>query len=108
MTTYAIALLTDRKLLIKIDKPCPLEKTLLPNEIDWRFNLKNFEFMSKLVLHIKWDFEFIKREFFNINFINLHSDVDIIIIELGLQLIRHLTVNKNHHAKIKEFKWRYK
>ena len=38
MSTYAISLLTDRKLVIRIKKTCDISKYLLPNEIDWSSN----------------------------------------------------------------------
>ena len=97
MTAYALSLLTDRKLLIKINKPCKLEKSFLPNEIDWRNNFTNFNGMSQFNYHINWDFNYLKTQFFNINFNNFFTEVDVIILRTGLDLIKLLTDNRNHH-----------
>lgn len=102
MTAYALSLLTDRKLLIKINKPCKLEKSFLPNEIDWRTNYTNFNGMSQFNYHINWDFNYLKTQFFNINFNNFFTEVDVIILRTGLDLIKLLTDNRNHHDKIQQ------
>ncbi|XP_060076829.1 uncharacterized protein LOC132563779 [Ylistrum balloti] len=38
LSTLIMALLTNRRLLINHDKPCPLEDYLIPAHFDWRFN----------------------------------------------------------------------
>ncbi len=35
MSVYALALMTDRKLIVNMTFPCKLDKYLIPNEVDW-------------------------------------------------------------------------
>lgn len=101
MSAYAIALLTNRKLVIKMDKSCKLENYYEPNEIDWRFNLENYSNMTKYEFYIFYNLDYIKNQFVKINFLNFETNTDILVIRTGLQLIKHLTINKKHHQKIK-------
>ncbi len=39
MSAYAMGLLMNRKLIIKLKKPCPLENYLIPNEILNKINI---------------------------------------------------------------------
>lgn len=101
MTTYALSLLTDRKFLIKIDKPCKLELFLEPNEFNWSYDIldKN-QSLSTYKLFIYRDYDFVTGSFLKTNFLNFSTDVDLIIVRVGLNLVKHLTLNKLHHEKI--------
>lgn len=100
MTTYALSLLTDRQLLIKIDKPCKLEKSIEPNEIDWAQDVPNFDKLSQHKMFIYRDYDYVKNVFIKENFLNYHSEKDLIIVRTGLNLVKHLTINEAHHEKI--------
>lgn len=101
-TTYALSILTNRQLLLKIEKPCKLEKSILPNEIDWRMNASLLHGISMFNYFIYWDFHFVKEHFLNTDFTNFHPGADFIIVRTGLDLLQHLTVNPKHHSRLKE------
>ncbi len=102
MSAYAMGLLMDRKLIIKIKKPCLLEKYLMPNEIDWSFDhIPNYQNLSKDTLYISYNDGFVRDDLKNINFLNFKNNTNAILYRDGFNLIRHLTLNRNHHEKIK-------
>lgn len=101
-TTYALSILTDRKLLVKIEKPCKFENAISPNEIDWRIDPSLNRQMTVYYYFIHWDYAYLKKHFFTVDFTNFQPEFDLIVIRTGLELLRHLTVNPNHHAKIRQ------
>ncbi len=91
----------DRKLIISVSKPCKLEKYLLPNELDWTFNISNYNNLKKHELNIGYDNHFVRYKLPSIDFTDYYKHTDIILIKTGFNLIKHLTLNKKHHEKIK-------
>ena len=103
MTAYALSLLTKRKLLIDYSKPCRLEQSLEPNEVDWRVHsVPDFEKLSRRHLDLKWKFDFVRDKFLKINFLKYYKNYDLIKISTGMNLVKHLAFNKNHHKRLKE------
>lgn len=104
MTAYAISLISDRKLLIKIDFPCKIENFLLPNKIDWVYYNKSIDLkkVTHYTLDVNWNIRLADRKFIKINFLDYKKDKEVIFFKCGLNLIKHLTVNKIHHDKIKQ------
>lgn len=102
MSAYAMGLLMNRKLIIKLKKPCPLENYLIPNEIDWSFDhIPGYQNLSKEAFYISYNDNFVKNDLKNIDFLNFKSNVSVIFYRDGFNLIRHLTLNINHLEKIK-------
>jgi len=102
MSAYAMGLLMNRKLIIKLKKPCPLENYLIPNEIDWSFDhIPGYQNLSKEAFYISYNDNFVKNDLKNIDFLNFKSNVNVILYRDGFNLIRHLTLNINHLEKIK-------
>ena len=63
MSAYAMGLLMDRKLIIKMQKPCSLKKHLIPNEIDWSFDhIPNYQNLSKDSLYIFYNASFVRND----------------------------------------------
>lgn len=100
MTAYAIALLADRRLLIKITHPCNLEEYIQPNEIDWSTRFVDIGRLSRYDLLIDVNLTYIQHDFVKINFLNYKKTTNLIRVRTGANLIKHLTLNKNHHTKI--------
>jgi len=101
MSAYAIALLSDRHLVIKIKKTCDISKYLLPNEIDWNINLKNLN-LSRHNLLINYNEIFIQYELKHINFTNYEMMKDVIVFRTGFNLMPYLAANPAHHTKLKQ------
>jgi len=89
----------DRRLLIDLPTPCRLEETLEPNEVNWLFsNIASYYFrLTKYNFHIDYNDNLILEK----NFLKFKRHKDVIIVRTGLNLIRHLTLNPEHHTKIK-------
>ncbi len=105
MSTYAISLLTDRKLIIRIKKTCDISKYLLPNEIDWNINLHQLENYHQLTTHnlfIYYNEDFIKNELKYINFVNYETNKDVIVIRTGFNLLPYLAANPEHRLKLSQ------
>ena len=101
MTTYAIALLTDRKLLIKITHPCQLEEYIQPNKINWStYLVHDLGRLPRYDLLIDVNLTYIQHDFVKINFLNYKKQTNLLRVRTGANLIKHLTLNRNHHAKI--------
>jgi len=93
----------NRQLIIRLETPCKLSNHLVPNEINWSFNESYFnnQELSKHNFYPYFDFDFVQHKFKRINFIEYHKNKDIIYYRSSLNLIRHLTLNPKHHAKIR-------
>ena len=95
----------NRKLIIRLETPCKLSEHLKPNKINWLFNESYFKSkessLTKHNLYIHFDFEFVQHKFKRINFIEYNKNKDVIYYRSSLNLIRHLTLNPKHHAKIR-------
>jgi len=105
LTVYAISLLTDRKILIRneLSKDCLIQEFLLPNEINWLQNATDiYNNLTKVSIEFNWHGKIRQSKFSQINFLEYYEDADILTASINMQLIKHLTVNKNHHAKIKQ------
>ena len=105
LTVYAISLLTDRTFLIRneLSKNCLIQNFLLPSEINWLHNVKDpYNNLTKVSIEFDWSGKIKESRFSQINFLEYYENADILTASSGMQLIKHLTVNKNHHAKIKQ------
>jgi len=101
---YALSLLSDRHLLIRMTVPCNIEEFLLPNKVDWL--IKNVHDLDKLSKHNipideLWNGKLNESKLTQIDFLTYNSEIDVLIIKTGLNLIKHLTINPKHHFKIK-------
>jgi hypothetical protein len=90
----------DRKLIISVKNPCKLENYLVPNELTWNEMIPNYSDLSKYEFFIHYDYLFVNYKLPTIDFTQFKPDIDVIIIRTGFNLIKHLTLNKNHHKKI--------
>ena len=99
---YAISLLTDRHLLINMTVPCNIENFLLPNKVNWLKQIDNFANLTKYRIPIEnlWRGKINESKLSQINFLTYHSQIDVLIVNSGLNLIKHLTINPAHHSKI--------
>lgn len=104
LLTYAISLLTDRILVINVTVPCKLSNFLIPNEIKWLQDIPNLDNLSKLIVPINWQGKIKRSGISKINFMKFKHDV--IVIKTGMQLIKHLTINRNHQIKLKQLGFR--
>lgn len=103
LTSYALSLIMDRKFLIRMTKPCQLEDYLIPNELDWSpSNVPNLNKMKHHYLSIDWRGYINESSFSKINFIEYYKQTDVIITQINMQLIKHLTINSKHHKRIKQ------
>ncbi len=99
MSAYALALIMDRHLIIDLPTPCRLEYSLQPNEVNWLLsNIEsNYSHLTKYHFYINYNDNLILEK----NFLKFKRHKDVIIVRTGLNLIRHLTLNPEHHTKIK-------
>jgi len=105
LTVYAISLLTDRTFLIRneLSKNCFIQNFLLPNEINWLHIVQDpYKNLTKASIEFNWSGKIKESKFSQINFLEYHENADILTASSGMQLIKHLTVNKNHHAKLEQ------
>ena len=103
MTAYALSLLTKRRFLINLSKPCQLEKSLEPNKFNWSISsLPNFDKLTMHHLNLKTDFGYVRNQLLKINFLKYHKHIDIIKVTTGMNLVKHLAFNKNHHKRLNE------
>ncbi len=93
-------MITDRILVINVTVPCKLSNFLIPNEIKWLQDIPNLNNLSKLIIPINWQGKIKRSGISKINFMKLKHDI--IVIKTGMQLIKHLTINKNHQIKLKQ------
>jgi hypothetical protein len=104
LTVYAISLLTDRKFIIKneLAKNCFIQNFLLPNKINWNQEISDiYNNLTRNHIEFSWYGKIKESHFSQINFLEYFQDVDILTATTGMQLIKHLTINKHHHSKIK-------
>jgi hypothetical protein len=81
-------------------KPCNIQEFLKPNEINWNIEIPHDKNLTQFLFHIYWDLSFVNSELEKINFLQFNKEADIIVVRTGLQLIKQLTFNPNHHKKI--------
>ena len=62
---------------------------------------KNYENLRKEKFYLGYNVKFIDEELKNISFLDFQNETDVILFNSGYNLIKHLTLNKNHHEKIK-------
>lgn len=101
MTTYALSLLTNRTFLIKMNKPCQLEKYLQPNEINWSAKISRNKLTTRK-LFIYWNWNYVREKFLKTNFLNYNKDKELIVVRTGFNLVKYLTYNKKHHKRIRD------
>ena len=102
MSAYAFSLIMDRELIININKPCQLEEHFEPNEINWSIKqIENYSRLSKYKMFIDYNGDFVRNNLKKVNFLNYKSNKDIILFRTGFNLVKYLTLNSNHHEKIK-------
>ena len=92
MSAYAIALISNRQLVIKIEHPCSLSKFLEPNEVNWDIDLTDS--LTRFNLEINWNKLFIKTILPKINFLEFENNTDVILIKTGIQFIKYLSTNQ--------------
>jgi len=97
MSAYALALLTDRHLLIKHVKPCLLTNFLEPNEYNWNnyvdVNIaKTINIWKVNDLNFRNQIEFWTKLDFNAQYVSVRTNLDWIL---------PLSKNKNLHSVIK-------
>jgi len=94
MSVYALALLTDRQLIINMTFPCRLDKYLIPNEVDW-----NQQVPTGLKSITAGPIDQIKTAA-DIN--QLWNHADVVKIQTNLHVLYSLSLNKKYQAKIRE------
>ncbi len=98
MSVYALALMTDRKLIINMTFPCKLDKYLIPNEVDWSQTVPNS--LKSIHYEINVDSINILKNAVDIN--QLWKNTDVVKIQTNLHILYSLSLNKNYHGRIKE------
>ena len=103
MSTYAWSLLTNRKFLIKMKHPCPLDEILEPNEIKWNEQIPNEQSLSKSQYYLYWDPDYMNKfKYYDLlNSLN-NDETDIIEIRTGGLLLNKFSQNKLLHKRIKQ------
>jgi len=82
---------------------CLIQKFLLPNKINWAQEVDDiYNNLTRNSIVFDWPGKIEESKFSQINFLEYYENTDILFASNGMQLIKHLTVNKNHHAKIKQ------
>jgi len=82
---------------------CLIQKFLLPNKINWTQEVDDiYNNLTRNSIVFDWPGKIEESKFSQINFLEYYENTDVLFASNGMQLIKHLTVNKNHHAKIKQ------
>ena len=104
MFAYAVSLITNRQLVIKILHPCSLTNFIQPNEVNW-----DIEIPSNLTTHtMKLNNLYVKTELPTLNFLEYKKDVDVIEMNPKHDHIKLLASNPKHHQRIKEMGFKIK
>ncbi len=103
LTVYALSLLTNRTFLIKneLSKNCYIQNYLLPNKFDWLPNNK-LKYRKTQQVPFKWKGLINESEFTKINFLKSYTQIDLLKASTYMNLIKHLTINPDHHERIKQ------
>lgn len=94
----------DRRLIIDVPTPCRLEESLEPNQVNWLMSsiASNYTLLTKYYYYINYNDNFIRNTLKKKNLLTFKRHKDVILVRTGFNLIRHLALNPEHHAKIKE------
>lgn len=104
LSTYALALLTNRTFLIKITVPFVLGLILEPNQVTWDKEINPYlaqsrAFSSKL-FKIDWNEQF-SNDLKNIDLLKYNSDVNLLRINGGLMFVNSFSKNRYLTERIK-------
>lgn len=94
MSSYAWSLITNRKFLIRHEKPCLLTNMLEPNEINWNIKSKNFTKIQKSN-SIAFDYiDSVKFKASLTNYTEFDTDEIFIVFKNNLDWLEPLSKNK--------------
>lgn len=103
---YIWSRLTDRGFEIDVQHPCLLQNVLEPNEIDWRMEKNSMiEERRRDLTQIEIatiDNQIFRKHLSQINILELHAEVDTIIIRNNLDWVLHFSQNMLLQERIKE------
>lgn len=97
-SAYAWSLLTGRKFVIKFTHPCRLEKALVPNRVEWSFDLDSINIDTREDLYMYYDTNYM-RQLESIDILN-YTNAQLINVRSGLMFINSFSKNPKLAAKI--------
>ena len=86
ISTYAIALFSNRKFLINMNKPCNITDYLLPNEIDWNHSVESLVRENKLPKNFT-SVRYTKENYLDYKYYNMSDIYDMIIKHNNVDVI---------------------
>jgi len=88
MSAYWWSVLSGRKLILNINRPCDLSKILEPNQVNWniKLNKTNIKNYSEITLN-KFNDDIFKDELRFINLKKFHSDKNLIILKTNRNFV---------------------
>lgn len=114
MSAYAWALLTNRTLLLSMNRPCPIEKMYQLNQVDWFTDLKfiqpeldkreswfdkpKIKIVDRMVNYGLGDYNQLKSE----NIMEYEPDADVITINTGIMFMNAFGYNDHLKGKIRQ------
>lgn len=101
MSAFALALIQNRKFLIRITQPCLINHLLTPNQIKWNEEIKNEINMSRYSLYAIDNFK-IQSDMKTIDLKNFLSQYDIISIKNNQDWLKSISENKIATSQIKQ------
>lgn len=99
MSTFALSLLTNRKLIIRMHHICKFEEILIPNKINWNFEQIRYKKLSSIIIDLN------KRNSFSKfvdskDILEEYSNIDLIIVHSNYDIVTGLSKNKNLQMKL--------
>ncbi|RNA33250.1 hypothetical protein BpHYR1_050390 [Brachionus plicatilis] len=99
MSTYALSLLTERKLIIRMTSKCDINRILKPNKIDWDFKQIENKKLSKKRVPLNSRNAYL--QFKNTTSVfSEYSEIDLIVISSIYDFMKGLSENKHLKGKI--------
>ncbi len=98
MSSYALALLTNRQLIIDMTKPCDFLELLEPNIVNWNKNAYKLEGKTRNMSCIE-NYS-CQKQFENANASNFELDYEIIKIQLNIDWLGYFSRVKNFQQRI--------
>jgi hypothetical protein len=100
MSSYALAQLTNRQLIIDITKPCNFLELLEPNQVNWNIRAHQLDGTRSNIWCI--DNQQCAKRFDNADPSNFEPENDIIVIQLNNDWLAHLSQSKNFEKPIRD------
>lgn len=100
-STYAWALLTNRKFLINITEPCYIQSVLHPNRVKWNDEIVDYKNLSVKEYYFYYDYVQM-NEFLRQNISRYFGNYDVIKVRTSIPFVNSLGENPTVKNKIRE------